>query len=149
MFAVILTDWISGGRDDDMIATLSVEVEKRSRSGRKLCSRPSLHRMLPRTARHARANSADGGPLRLCLLWPAGHLHRHPQGFGQGALPYGASADRTKTALAMRDAAFARGDCKVHEANRLAGDSAAGTGNASVGAIWYFGPRNVRFQDKG
>ena len=84
-------------------------------------------------ARHARADAAYGGALRFRLLRAARDLHQHAQRLDDRALPHGAAADRAKAALAMDDAAVARGDGKMHEADRFAGHGAAGPGDAGDG----------------
>lgn len=96
--------------------------------------RSSFGRTTARRAGHARAQPAGGFAARLGLgLRAAGEIHQHAQRLDHGAGAHGGAADRAEAVLAVDDPAVACRGGEVHETDRLAGRSAAGTGNAGDG----------------
>jgi len=71
-----------------------------------------------------------GWPLLERRLRPTRHLHQHFQGFDDRLLSHIAAADRAEPAFLVNDAAVARGNGEVNEANRFAGCRAAGACDA-------------------
>src|SRR3954466_5113357 len=79
----------------------------------------TLERMAPRASRRPRPQPARGlAARRLGSLRPARQFHEHAQGLDHGTLPYRAAADRAEAVFAMHDAAVARGDGEMHQADR-------------------------------